>query len=113
MPTFVFGYRQTPGAAATPESAAAWMAWFRGMGGHVADIGKPAVSGAEIGNCGPGTQLDGYSLVIADDLDAALDLAKGCPNLTRGGGVEVAQLGDIPAAARQTAGAVRTGGQAS
>jgi hypothetical protein len=102
MATFVFTYRTTPGPTPTPtpESTAAWMAWFDGMDGHVADIGKPAAGGASVGNCGPGTVLGGYSLITASDLDEALALTKGCPTLARDGGVEVARLGEVPAAVR-------------
>lgn len=96
MPTFVFTYRLNPGYTRTPESGAAWMSWFQGMGGHVADIGKPAVDASAVGNCGPDTHLGGYSLISAADLDEALALAKDCPGLARDGGVEVAQLGELP-----------------
>jgi hypothetical protein len=103
MSTFVFTYRTTPGPVPTPtpESTAAWMAWFDGMDGHVADIGKPAAGSASVGNCGPGTELGGYSLITATDLDEALALTKGCPALARDGGVEVAQLGQVPDAVRR------------
>ena len=100
MPNFVFTYRQSPSYDRTPESTAAWLSWFEGMTGHVADIGQPAAETASVGNCGPGTRLGGYSLISAADLDEALALARGCPNLTRDGGVEVAQLTEVPAAAR-------------
>ena len=110
MPSFVFTYRTQPDTARTPESTAAWRSWFDTMGDHLADLGKPGIESAAVGNCGPGTRLGGYSLITADDLDAALTVAKGCPGLTRGGGVEVAQLGEVPAPARETAGTV---GQAS
>jgi hypothetical protein len=96
MPSFVFTYRTAPGTVRTPESAEAWRSWFDDIGGHVADIGKPGVETAAVGNCGPGTQLGGYSLITAADLDEARALAKGCPSLARDGGVEVAQLGEIP-----------------
>ena len=96
MPSFVFTYRLTPGYTRTAESAEAWRSWFDGMDGHVADIGKPGLEAAALGNCGPGTQLGGYSLINAADLDEALALAKGCPSLTRDGGVELAQLGEVP-----------------
>jgi hypothetical protein len=96
MPRFVFTYRLTPGYTRTAESAGAWRAWFDGMDGHVADIGKPGLAAAALGSCGPGTQLAGYSLIDAAGLDEALALAKGCPSLSRDGGVEVAQLGEVP-----------------
>jgi hypothetical protein len=102
MPTFVFAYRASGNYNSTPESAAAWKAWFDGMGDDLVDLGKPAVGvaavgAAAVGNCGPGTALGGYSVVSAPDLDAALAVAKGCPQLSRDGGVEVAQLVDVPA----------------
>jgi hypothetical protein len=97
MPSFVFTYRLTPGYTRTAESAEAWQSWFDGMDGHVADIGRPAVEVAALGNCGPGTELGGYSLIDAADLAAALALAKGCPGIARDGGIEVARLGDLPA----------------
>jgi hypothetical protein len=96
MPNFVFTYRITPGTARTPESADAWRSWFDDIAGHVAEIGKPALESAAIGNCGQDTKLGGYSLITAADLDEALGLTKGCPALTRDGGVEVAELGEVP-----------------
>jgi hypothetical protein len=100
MPSFVFTYRTQPGTARTPESAAAWRSWFDAMGDHLAELGKPGIETAVVGNCGAGTQLGGYSLITADDLDEALAVAKGCPALASGGGVEVAQLGEVPAPLR-------------
>ena len=47
MANFVFTYRTAPDAVRTPESAAAWMSWFDGLGSHVADIGKPGVETGE------------------------------------------------------------------
>jgi hypothetical protein len=48
MPTFVFAYRRAPGRtpAPTPESTAAWKAWFDGMGDDLVDVGKPAAGTA-------------------------------------------------------------------
>jgi hypothetical protein len=97
MPTFVFAYRSPTGYAPSPESVADWMAWFDGMGDHLVDHGKPAVSRAAIGNCSPDkTELGGYSLIHADDLEKATVIAKGCPQLNRGGGVEIGELGEVP-----------------
>jgi|SRR5580658_6910032 hypothetical protein len=97
MPTFVFAYRTAGSSKSTPESAAAWKAWFEGMNDDLVDLGKPAVGGVAVGNCGPGTELGGYSVISAADLDAALAVATGCPQLDRNGGVEVAQLVEVPA----------------
>ena len=37
-------------------------------------------------------EIAGYSVVSAADVDAAAELAQGCPLLQRGGGVEIAEL---------------------
>ena len=54
---------------------------------------------AELGNCGAGTRPGGYSLISAGDLEAAVALAKGCPALAEGAGVQVGQLTDLGPAA--------------
>jgi len=90
MTTFMFAYRMpsdyTPGGA---ETVAAWNAWFQGMGADVADRGNPIFRSATVGQIGAGTVLGGYSMIVADDLDAALALAEQCPALSVGGGIEV------------------------
>ena len=97
MPDFVFTYRNPAGYTPTPETRAAWAAWFDGMGQQLADLGKPAVARAALGNCGADrTELGGYSVIHADDLESAMAIAKGCPHLERGGGIEVGQLGEVP-----------------
>jgi hypothetical protein len=97
MPKFVFTYRHPAGYTPSSESAPAWMAWFEGMGDHLVDLGQPAVARTALGNCESGrTELGGYSIVQADDLEAAAAIAKGCPHLERGGGVEVGELGEVP-----------------
>jgi YCII-related domain len=97
MPTFVLSYRNPVGYAPSQESTAAWMAWFDAIGEQMVDRGRPVVDRTSLGNCAPdSTQLGGYTLISADDLDGALAIAKGCPHLDRGGGVEVGQLGEVP-----------------
>ena len=94
MPDFLFAYRNPVGYTPTPETRTAWWAWFDGMGEQLAELGKPAVARAALGDCSTDrTELGGYSVIRADDLDAAMAIAKGCPHLEHGGGVEVGQLG--------------------
>jgi hypothetical protein len=90
--------------APTPEeqqaSLAAWNAWFEGMGKHVVDAGNPfgpAKTIATDGSASDGaaSRVTGYSVVEAESLDAATALAKGCPNLTDGGGVEIYETFNI------------------
>ena len=97
MPTFVLTYRRAAGYRPTPRTRAAWTAWFDSIGGQLADQGKPVVAHTVLGDCGPdSTQPGGYSLIQAGDLEAATAIAKGCPHLEHGGGVEVGELGDVP-----------------
>jgi len=98
MPTFVLAYRNPVGYTPSPDSMAAWMAWFDTIGEQLVETGKPVIDRSSLGNCSSDrTQLGGYSLISAEDLEGALAIAKGCPHLNRGGGVEVGQLGEPPA----------------
>ena len=53
-------------------------------------------SRATVGGSAGGTPLGGYSLVTAQSLDEAVTLAKDCPIVAAGGGVEVGELADVP-----------------
>jgi hypothetical protein len=98
MPTYLFSYRMpqdyTPGR---PDTMAAWNAFFDSMGASVIDRGNPVIESSTLGNCGTGTRLGGYSLVTAGDLEAAVALAKGCPALDEGAGVEVGTIAELNA----------------
>jgi hypothetical protein len=105
MGDFTFLYRGGD-RAATPEGQQRqmekWMAWFREIGakGHVKDPGHPLeragkiVSGKPIAvSDGPFAEakdvIGGYTLIQANDLAQAAEIAKGCPILEVGGAVEV------------------------
>lgn len=93
MTTFVFAYRMpTDYVRGGPEVIAAWTAWFEGMGESLTDMGNPVFESTAIGSSGEGTRLGGYSFVQADDLESAVAIAKGCPALDAGGGVEVGEV---------------------
>ena len=96
MPKFLFSYRMAktyvPGSS---DAAATWAAWFQELGSSVSDAGNPVFESAGLGHCGEGTGLGGYSLITADDLDTALALAKGCPALAVGGGIEVGVITEL------------------
>ena len=79
----------TPGR---PETFAAWQAWFESMGASLADFGNPVFERRTLGRTVDDTVLGGYSLIKADDLDAAIAIAQGCPHIAEGGGVEVGEL---------------------
>ena len=95
MAKFLFSYR-TPAnyVPARPDSLSAWAAWFQSIGGQLADAGQPVVAARQIGDCGDGQRLGGYTVVTADSFDEAVALAQGCPGLQRGFGIEVGALAD-------------------
>ena len=72
---------------------AAWGQWFGTLGSAVVDAGAPfgpSASASTGGAAGAAkTGLTGYSILTADSLDAAAELAKGCPVFANGGGVDV------------------------
>ena len=100
MPQFIFSYRfaKNHNAAADPEGLAAWSAFINDViAPSVVDPGWPVFEPAAVlGEAGPSTQHGGYAVVTAADLDTAASMAKHCPAITRGGGVEVALLADLP-----------------
>ncbi len=83
------------------EMMAAWGAWFGGLAEAVLDGGNPVAmaktvaSNGSVSDGGGANPLSGYSLVQADSIDAAVEMAKGCPILASGGSVEVAQAIDM------------------
>ena len=102
MPDFLFAYR-TPQDHTPPsgEAMGAWQAWFEGLGAAVVEVGNPIFDRAALGNCKSETVLGGYSLIRAENLQAALALAEGCPALFRGG-VEVGEITPLSTSGRTT-----------
>ncbi len=79
----------------------AWGQWLGSMGSSVIDGGNPVgisatvQSNGSVVNNGGDNPASGYSLVEASDLNEALIKAKGCPVLSAGGTVEVAEAIDM------------------
>lgn len=104
MPNFVFAYHGG-GAPESPEEGekvmAAWNAWYGQIGESLVDGGAPVgmsktVSASGIEDNGGSNPLSGYTVVKADTIEAACEMAKGCPILEGGSGtVEVAQVHEM------------------
>lgn len=82
----------------TPEAQqavmAAWGAWFGSLGDAVADGGAPFGSSTAVGG-DLVAQLSGYSILTATSLEAAAEMAAGCPIVADGGVVEVYESIDV------------------
>ncbi len=97
MNTYLLVYRHPHDYAGTPDTFAAWEAWFSELGVALVDLGNPVLG--DRSTCGPSGDsqpLGGHSIVIAEDLEAATRLANGCPVSTDGGAVEVGRLTPVP-----------------
>jgi YCII-related domain len=93
MSSYVFVYRAPKGYdGGDSDTFAAWQAWFEGLGASIVDAGNPVFARETVGQSSSETLLGGYSLITADDLEAAVALARGCPTVAAGGGVEVGEL---------------------
>ncbi len=96
MAEFVFTYRvpqnYVPGGA---ETRTAWQSWFDGIGRNLIDNGKPVIASAAVGACDGGVRIGGYSVIEAADMDAAIEIARACPSMDSGGGVEVGAVLDL------------------
>jgi len=79
MAKYVFSYRVPSDYVPGAETAAEWQAWFGGMGSALVDLGHAVVDYASLGEVGGS----------GSRMDSALALAKDCPVLRVGGGVEV------------------------
>ena len=100
MPSFLFSYRLPVDHQRSPETSARWAEWFQSLGSNVTTVGNPVAGPVEVGHCGAGTQLSGYSIISADDQEAALAMAKSCPAVEIGAGVEVGLITEVPSEAR-------------
>ncbi|MGZ0218233.1 MAG: hypothetical protein ACKVIY_04340 [Acidimicrobiales bacterium] len=95
------GHRMPETEEGMYDLMAAWSAWFSGMGGSLLDGGNPVGaaktinSDGSVSDGGGANPLTGYSLIEAGSIDAALDIAKGCPVIGNGGSVEVAEATDM------------------
>jgi hypothetical protein len=98
MTDYVLLYRGGQMPESEEDQAAsmkAWNAWFQELGSAVKDGGNPIMPGASKTIAADGSVRDGagsasgYSILTAESLDAATELAKGCPVLQGGAEVEV------------------------
>ena len=93
MANYVFAYSGGKGVAGDEAERnaqmAKWGQWFGELGSAVVDGGAPTGTAKTVGpggsvSDGGSRGLTGYSIVSADSLDSAVDLAKACPVLKIG-----------------------------
>ncbi len=96
MAKYVFSYRVPSDYSPDAGTPAEWQAWFGAMGSALVDFGHAVTDYASLGEVGGSdSRMVGYSVVSAEDMDSALALAKDCPALRVGGGVEVGPVMEV------------------
>jgi hypothetical protein len=105
VPKFLFSYRVPKDYQPGTETGKAWEAWFESLGSSRIDTGHAVVATRTLGSLDAQTRLGGYSVVTADDVEAAAALAKGCPALQLGGGVEIGAVPEFTGNPRAGTGA--------
>lgn len=98
MANYMFAYSGGNGVAADEATRnaqlAKWGQWFGQLGSAVVDAGAPTGAAKTVGTGGSVSDggsrgLTGYSIVSADSLESAVELAKGCPVTETSGAVDV------------------------
>lgn len=109
MEKFMLIFRNNPAAfeAAAPEQMQAnlqrWMTWLNDLaesgklaGGQQLTPNAKVVTNKQVVTDGPFTEakeiVGGFVIINAENIDAALEIAKTCPNLEFEGSVEVRQV---------------------
>ncbi|MEM1351595.1 MAG: YciI family protein [Pseudomonadota bacterium] len=101
MPQFIFAYH----GGKTPQTEEEgkremelWEKWFAEMGEAVAIPGNPVgksktVSSSGVEDHGGANPISGFTVIDVADIDAATEMAKGCPMVVDGSGsIEVAPV---------------------
>ena len=99
MSNYVFIYYGEPKFESQEEGAKyqeKWKGWVGGIGDAWVNPGTPfgmpkTVSSGGVSDSGGSSRLTGFSIVRADNMDAAIEMAKRCPFLDIGT-VEVAEV---------------------
>jgi hypothetical protein len=112
MPKYLLAYTNDPAhpegtgqdmMQATPEQQqamiAAWGVWYNALGDKVVDPGNPTGSSATVTasgrSDGAASGITGYSIISADNLDQAAELAKACPIIADGGVIHIYETFDV------------------
>ncbi len=72
----------------TQEIKDAWSNWFASIGDKLVDSGNPFGAGREITHSGSkelpldNRAITGYSIINAESINEAEEIAKGCPTIT-------------------------------
>jgi len=100
MPDYIIAYKGGNPPTTKEEGAAhmaKWEKWIVDLGNDAVNPGTPLgksriVSASGASTDGGDNPMSGFSVVRAENMDAALEIAKACPFLSTGGTLEVAEM---------------------
>jgi hypothetical protein len=92
MSNYVFIYYGEPKFKSQEEGVGymkRWREWMGGLGKALVNPGVPLKRGKNVSSDGvsddnSSNRVTGYSVVQAESIDAAIEMAKGCPHLEHG-----------------------------
>lgn len=76
-----------------------WMAWAQKVGDKMVDLGTPLGNGQKVTKSGAtasDSQVNGYSILQAEDMDGAVEMLKGHPHLDWAEGCEIEVYESMP-----------------
>ncbi|NRA89492.1 MAG: hypothetical protein HRU28_19360 [Rhizobiales bacterium] len=78
-----------------------WMDWVASLGDAVVNPGQPMmehklVSANAVDEVNDNSKFTGYAIIKAENIDAAVEIARGDPFLDMGGNIQVAKLMKMP-----------------
>ena len=104
MPEYIIAYRGGRKPATQEEGSrhmAKWKAWVADLGAAAINPGTPLkntriVSATGVSEDSGPDPMSGFTIVSADSMDAALEIARACPTLELDGTLEVAEMMQMP-----------------
>lgn len=76
-----------------------WMEWAKRVGSGLVELGTPLGNGHKVTKSGAtasNSQVNGYSILQAEDMDAAVEMLKGHPHLDWAEGCEIEVYESFP-----------------
>jgi hypothetical protein len=101
MPTYLLAYHGNSIPKTEAENAelmTKWLDWMDSLGLAIEANNNPVTatrtihSGGTVSDDGGANPVVGLSFITADNIDAAVQMARACPHLGAGGSIEIAQL---------------------
>ena len=102
MPRYVLAYHGGDKPKSPEEGAknmAEWQAWIGGLGEAVINPGTPLSGTQTVSSEGvqpSSSTMSGFSVVEADSIDAAVEMAKSSPFLAVNGTIDVSEVMELP-----------------